>query len=1094
MLRRTGQAVADLGTWTHRICGLFLTLALVFGLGCAALAWRLSKGPLDLAVLRPHIERALGADVHSRVHLGSVSIAWNGFSQGLNQPLVLRVRDLSIIPANGAASVRIPAAEAGLSVRALLIGRLKPRTVALQSARLLMIRQPDGKFRLDLGGPDDPDDTTSPLTGLLLALGAPAGSDLKDAGGRFSQLTALSIRDATLVLIDRSLSDRPGGRSLTARRGNLELVRHPGGGLDGHAEATMIPDEGSGVPPARLTIRVSLAPKAETTTLSARIVGLDPRILADAAPALGSLAHLEALIDLDAEAALGPDFQPANVRVTAHLGSGRFKTAEGQIAFTGADVVMSGVAMAGGPLKAALERASITLQPKANGPVTAIGATGQFSHAAGVLAAALHITVDHAAFADLASLWPADLNRPFRAWMVTNVLAGTARDGKFDLRVETPDDASRIALTQATGTLKAENLTVVWMPKVPAMEQGQATLTVTDPDKAEIEIKSGRQKVNGADPIAITGGHVTIVGLSKKDQVATIRAEPSGPVTSVIALLREPGLRLLSRHPMELRNPAGDARFTLRLTVPLESNLSVDDVTINGTGTVAKLHLSAIAAGRDLDDVAAKVDFDVNGLTFNGTGRLAGIAANLDGMMDFRSGPASQLTRRYTVSARPTGQALATAGLDTMGSLTGELGLNAVYSRYRGGDAEVLIDADLARSALTLAPIGWTKTPGGAAKASMRVVLAKDDVVGIERIAADGPGIQVRASAGFVRGKPDAIKLDRVLLGRTDLSGTIRLPPKAAAKGTPDAPMVIELAGPGLDLSAKLLEKSGKSASIPAMSLRARFDRVWLAHDQIASGVLAAVEHDGEIFRGVDVTGKLDMGKSGGWKSVSMRIGGSRAADGKPTRAIAIAAEDAGLLLAGFDITETIQHGVLSIDGIFDDTRPDHPLSGLLTMTEFRVARAPALGKLLQAVTLYGLVDALAGPGLGFSKLEAPFEIDETMITVHDARSFSASLGLTAKGRIDRAGHRVDLEGTLVPAYVFNSLLGRIPVIGRLFSAETGGGLIAMNYSLRGPTDDPSVLANPFSAVTPGILRRMFGLFDGAPLDQRPARDNAQAQ
>ena len=86
----------------------------------------------------------------------------------------------------------------------------------------------------------------------------------------------------------------------------------------------------------------------------------------------------------------------------------------------------------------------------------------------------------------------------------------------------------------------------------------------------------------------------------------------------------------------------------------------------------------------------------------------------------------------------------------------------------------------------------------------------------------------------------------------------------------------------------------------------------------------------------------------------------------------------------------------------------------------------------------------------------------------------------------------LDLEGTVVPAYVFNSLLGRIPFIGGLFSPEKGGGLFAMNYSLRGPTANPSVVAKPLSAVTPGILRGMFGLFDRPELDRRPAPGNVQ--
>jgi hypothetical protein len=43
-----------------------------------------------------------------------------------------------------------------------------------------------------------------------------------------------------------------------------------------------------------------------------------------------------------------------------------------------------------------------------------------------------------------------------------------------------------------------------------------------------------------------------------------------------------------------------------------------------------------------------------------------------------------------------------------------------------------------------------------------------------------------------------------------------------------------------------------------------------------------------------------------------------------------------------------------------------------------------------------------------------------------------------------------------------------------------------MNYSLRGAADNPTVVANPFSALTPGILRGMFGLFDQPPASQQP--------
>jgi hypothetical protein len=81
------------------------------------------------------------------------------------------------------------------------------------------------------------------------------------------------------------------------------------------------------------------------------------------------------------------------------------------------------------------------------------------------------------------------------------------------------------------------------------------------------------------------------------------------------------------------------------------------------------------------------------------------------------------------------------------------------------------------------------------------------------------------------------------------------------------------------------------------------------------------------------------------------------------------------------------------------------------------------------------------------------------------------------KGLVDLADEQVNLQGTIVPAYFFNTLLGELPVVGRLFSPEKGGGVFAATYTVRGNLDDPSVGVNPLAALTPGFLRGLFGVF-----------------
>ena len=68
----------------------------------------------------------------------------------------------------------------------------------------------------------------------------------------------------------------------------------------------------------------------------------------------------------------------------------------------------------------------------------------------------------------------------------------------------------------------------------------------------------------------------------------------------------------------------------------------------------------------------------------------------------------------------------------------------------------------------------------------------------------------------------------------------------------------------------------------------------------------------------------------------------------------------------------------------------------------------------------------------------------------------------------------LSLEGTIVPAYTINSLLGEGPLLGPLIVGRKGEGIFGFTYRSRGASDNPDVLVNPLSVVAPGFLRRLF--------------------
>jgi hypothetical protein len=311
------------------------------------------------------------------------------------------------------------------------------------------------------------------------------------------------------------------------------------------------------------------------------------------------------------------------------------------------------------------------------------------------------------------------------------------------------------------------------------------------------------------------------------------------------------------------------------------------------------------------------------------------------------------------------------------------------------------------------------------------------------------------------------------VLGRTNIHGTVRLP---AREGDSYG---VTLAGPSLDATGLLSNATNdatpdqpptdtKPAPGPPWSVDARIDRVILGPDRTVSALDVRADNDGTLIQHAMVEGRT--GPAAPFRlAIEPHTGG---------RSLSGSAADLGGLLRAFDVLDQLVGGRFEISGSYDDRSPSHPLTATAELNDFKVRGVAALGKILQAMTLYGVVDALTGPGLYFTKMDAPFHYDGDTLRLGAARAFSSSLGMTATGDVDLKRRVADIKGTIVPAYFLNSLLGDMPLVGRLFSPERGGGVFSATYSVRGPLDDPAVSVNPLAALTPGFLRGIFGIFD----------------
>jgi len=1102
------------------LAGLGAALLLLGGAG--GLAWRLSRGPVALDWLAPRVEAAARARGVS-LSLAGLALGWSGFRDP-GAPLRVVLRGVRVGPPDRPV-VAAERVDAGLSLAALAGGRVEPSGVAIEGARVELVRETDGLHLAD----------GTALPGLADA-GAGAGTPRWLAG--LNELLATDTRV--------SLVDRPSGVTWAGAAPRI-AVRREGGRLVGDAGVTLSARGVAEGAAAGMSdgLLVSLRPdpgQAGWSVLRAHLDPFVPAALGRLAPGLpqgvgAALAALDAPATLDAGAALDAGLSPRHYGATLAAGAGR-------VAAGGAMLGLAGLSLRG---EGTPEAATLTLERLAmaapagareapptfagtatlrRDPGDSGGDSGGGDSGSGVLAQ-ISLGVDHVAFAELADYWPAGIARDVQAWVTRNITAATAHDGHVELTLRAAADGSDARLVAASGELLGDDATLHWLRPVPPLEHMQARLVLEGPDALSVATQGGSEAGNGVaggpeaggpkaaggaagDGVHLGAGMVRITGLSARDQVATIGVDLGGDAAALVRLLSHPRLHLLSKHPPGFTAPRGRFESRLALTIPLESGLDADRIGVRSHTHLAAVHLGAVAAGQSLDDGVLDLDVTAQGLAARGTGTVARIPVRLTLDMDFRAGGPAQVVQRATLRGEGDAARLGAAGVDLAGVVEGPVGLSANYAERRNGRATVAVAADLSAAALAV-PLGWSKPAGPPAEARGVLLLDHGRLRGVESLRATAPGLALRGRAEGGDGRVSVLRIEHAAIGRTEASGTVSFPQR------PGGAVRASVSGAVLDLSARFGvgtaggDATPRAEGSPASSgeaggdagahearagsagmtmtgqagtgqagtgragtpwvLDARFDRVLLARGRSIAPVAVHVEDDGRRIDAAQV--RAGGGAGSVLLTVAAQPAPGRAAVDAP-RHVEVQAADAGALLSSLDVTDAVRGGRLNLAGTLEGRsgRAD----GTLRVDDLNVTDAPAVGRLLQAVTVYGIVDLLHGPGLHLGRVELPFRVADHVVTLHDARATSASLGATASGQVDLAARSVDLSGTVVPAYFFNQLPGRLPLVGRLFSPEPGGGVFAVTYTVKGPLDEPKVSVNPMAALAPGFVRRLLGL------------------
>ena len=1006
-VRRVAHACSQL---LLGLVGFALSLVLISLIAIAALLWRLNQGPLDVTQVAHRIEAKFAPNIVS----GRIVLSMQK-TDGVHL-LRLEVADVARLAQSGRKPEAVQSAILVAPLRRLLRLDLVPTEITATGAHLEITRSADSS-----------------------------------GGGNFSLRDIEELQRVHITDLQVTVDDAVLHASWRLTRAAVNLARQ-GDAVAGQADATLAAGDVS------TQVHVTGQVSDRGAHAEAISTAVSPADVAKAVPALASLAAFDAPVSLSAAADFGPALQVRHASLHAEAGAGTvLLPAKGGTPSPGHFAAIT-LDADGTPSAITLQALHIVLAPPSGNPPSNVVIAGTAQIAGGRVRAQTTIDVDHAMLADLGALWPERVGGGSRPWLVENVTSGAAHDGHFSFGLNGSLSGADLALTSATGSIQAEDMTVWWLRPVPPLEHAHAVLSFVDPDTLLITGTGAR-----TGNLLMKTGTMRITGLSVHDQVSVLNADLAGPLAEVFTLLANPRLNLLSKRPVPASNPSGSMVTHLTVTLPLDAKVTIDQIGIHATSKLADVHLGGIVAGRDLDHGQIGLDVSNDGLKASGTALLDQLPSKLSLEMDFRDGLPSQVLEHATAAISVTPGAAQAAGLGVIGLQSGALATTVDYAQRRDATAVLSVAMDLTNAAIDT-PIGWSKPAGAVGQAAGQALLDHGALVGLQAFKASAPGLDVSASGDMANGRVTVIHIQTGQIGRSSATGTIGLPQHGGD------PYRITLAGARLDLEGQLSSKGPARSSSPSRGgvpyvLDIRFDQVLFGPgESIGPLSLQAVGTGRQLTSGHLV--------SRGPEQVRADL-----VPAPGERRLHAVAANLGLLLRQTGVARDLYGGSMTLAGVFNDNQQGSPFSGSMELENFSVRGAPVTAKVLQALTIYGLADALRGPGLAFDRLVAPFQLEGSVLRLSDARAHSASLGVTATGNLDFGRNVLDLSGTIVPAYAVNSLLGRVPYVGKFFSPEKGSGMFAANYSLTGAIDDPSVSINPLSALTPGFTRSLFDVF-----------------
>ncbi|SFE13140.1 YhdP family protein [Roseivivax sediminis] len=996
----------------------------------------------------------------------------------------VRLDDAALRAIDGTPIAALSELEIAARLPPLLKGDVELREARVSGAFLTVRRAEDGRLGIGLGIAREQQNPSVPevIAGIDAALEDP----------RLAALDGVTLDGLTIRFIDARL-----GREWLADGGQVSVER-TGGDLRVSGSAALL---GQGDSAASLSLNAESPIGATDASFGLSLDNLQARDIATQSPALAWLEALRAPISGALRGWTAPDGALGGLDATLRIGAGvlqpteaaeplRFEGAQtylsyvpstGRIEFTeiavetaAGDARATGRAQIGaaeggwpeaitgqfvlsdltanpggafaGPVR--VDRAELDLRLQLSpfqidigrlriaDPEKALRASGRVSAGEAGWSVRVDAQADRVTPDALAAHWPVALAPQTRQWVVERVTGGRARDATLALRWQ---PGNRLDLYFDLDFVDAA---VQFTDTLPPVTDAVGRL-VYDGDRLSARLEAGTLTPPEGGGIDLAGSAFVIPDTRQDPATGEIRLEAAGSATAALSLLDQPPLSLLEKAGRGTDLATGTAQVSGTIIRPLGPGVTLAETGLDLSGTLSGVESTKAVPGRRI--AADTLELSVTDEAVRIAGAMTFDGVPFDGAW---TRPLGEGDARIEGTAR-----LSAAGAEALGvALPDGLISGAGPAQVRvdlpaGGAPRFRLTSELAGIGMAIPQVGWSLAPG--TRGTLEIAGRLGDAPDIDTLRIDAGGLR---TLGRVALRADG-GLDRVSLDRVRVGSWFDAPVTLIGRG--GAAPEVRVTGGRADLrGANFGAGGGGAGGGGGTPLRIALDTLTIAEGIVLrdfAGRFAAR------------AGGLDGGFTAGMAGTSAALTGQLLPQNGGT-GLRVSSEDAGNVLESTGILKTVAGGRMVLN--LTPTGAPGTYDGAVTVTEARLRDAPAIGALLDAISIVGIIDQLEGPGIYFEEAEGRFRLSPDRVTLSQFSAVGPSMGVSVDGYVDLGSGQLDLQGVLSPIYVLNS-------IGSIFTRR-GEGLLGFNFTVTGPSSQPRVAVNPLSVFTPGMFREIF--------------------